>query len=359
MMAVCLRGIGKRYGTVVAVDGVDLDVPVGSRTVIVGPSGSGKTTLLRLVAGFEAPDTGRVLMAGETVAEGPMAVPAHRREIGFVPQDGALFPHLSVGANIGFGLERRMPQREARIVELLDMVELPRHMRDRRPHELSGGQQQRVALARALARQPRLMLLDEPFSALDTGLRASMRKSVTRLLDAAGITAIMVTHDQAEALSFADQMVVLREGRLAQAGPPQEVYTRPRDVETASFLGEAIVLAAELDDGWAACELGRIPADSDGRRGPARIMLRPEQLRLEPDTPSAAPGDAASPLCHGLVTEVEYGGALSTLAVVLQPAAADGPAMGVPPLLIRWPSAALPARGTQVRIAVSGKAHVF
>ncbi len=353
MTYLTLRGICRRYGSVSALEAIDLDVPAASRTAIVGPSGSGKTTLLRIIAGFEAPDVGSVVLDGAVVADGPVAIPAHRRNVGFVPQDGALFPHLSVGANIGFGLERRMPGREARILELMDLVDLARSLRDRRPHQLSGGQQQRVALARALARRPRLMLLDEPFSALDAGLRTSTRKSVSRLLGAAGITAILVTHDQAEALSFADQVAVLRDGRLAQVGPPRELYLRPKDGETASFLGEAILLPAELSgDGWATCRLGRVAIDPASRHGPARLMLRPEQLQLAP-----AAADEADAACHGLVTEVEYGGAVSTVTVDLAAAAPD--TVTVPPLLIRCPSDRLPAPGTRVRIAVQGTAHVF
>jgi iron(III) transport system ATP-binding protein len=166
----------------VALNAVDLSVPAGSRTAIVDPSGSGKTTLLRIIAGFEAPDAGSVTLAGENLADGPDTIPAYRRCIGVVMQDGALFPHLSIAGNIGFGLERSSSYRARRIAELMRMVELDVAMLDRRPDELSGGQQQRVALARALAREPRLMLLDEPFSALDAGLRSSTRKMVTNLL---------------------------------------------------------------------------------------------------------------------------------------------------------------------------------
>ncbi len=204
----------KRYGAMVALDGVSLEVASGSRTAIVGPSGSGKTTLLRLIAGFEGPDAGRIALDGAVLADGPAIVPAHRRGIGFVTQDGALFPHLTIADNIGFGLERGAADRDDRIRALMRTVDLDPRLLERRPHQLSGGQQQRVALARALARRPRLMLLDEPFSALDTGLREATRKAVAALLQEAGVTTILVTHDQAEALSFADQVAVLREGRL-------------------------------------------------------------------------------------------------------------------------------------------------
>ena len=254
-----LKALYKNYGAVRALDGVDLLVQPGSRTAIVGPSGSGKTSLLRVIAGFEVPDAGRVTLGGQLLADGPEAVPAHRRGIGYVPQDGALFPHLSVADNVGFGLARNDPQRSQRIAELMDMVSLDAAMLQRRPHELSGGQQQRVALARALALRPRLMLLDEPFSALDTGLRAATRKAVAQLLQSAGITTILVTHDQSEALSFADQVAVMRHGRLAQVGSPTELVPAPGRCGDRQFPGRSHRLAGNADGG-----LGRL------RTGPRR-----------------------------------------------------------------------------------------
>ena len=343
-----ITGISKSYGPVRALDDVSLDVAAASRTAVVGPSGSGKTTLLRLIAGFEAPDAGRITLDGETLADGPAMVPAHRRGIGIVAQDGALFPHLSVAENIGFGIERGAADREQRIVALIDMVELDRAMLARRPHQLSGGQQQRVALARALARKPRLMLLDEPFSALDTGLRENMRKAVARVLRTAGITAVLVTHDQAEALSFADQVAVLRAGRLVQAGTPQQLYGKPCDRETATFLGDAVLLPADLDNGFADCALGRIAADTEGRRGRAEIMLRPEQLRL-----SAAGGEDPASLCTGTVADVEFGGAVCAVTLSLCGAEAAGP------VVVKTSSVDLPEVGSMVSVAVVGKAHVF
>ncbi len=340
-----LEGVGRRYGGVTALDGIDLKVRQGGRTAVIGPSGSGKTTLLRLVGGFQKPDAGRITLGGEVLADERTFVPAHRRGIGLVPQDGALFPHLSVAANIGFGLERRLPGRDRRILALMDAVELDGRLAGRRPHQLSGGQQQRVALARALARQPRLMLLDEPFSALDTGLRESMRKSVARILDAAGITAIMVTHDQAEALSFADQVAVLRDGRLAQAGPPRDLYFRPVDRETALFLGEAILMPALLADGWGETPLGRIAVDAAGRQGAAEIMLRPEQLRLT----KAMPDETDAAACYATVAELGFAGATCTVALRLD----DGQGQ----VQVRTSGIDAPAVGSRVRIAVEGPAH--
>ena len=346
-----IRAVRKSYGPVTALDGVDLSVSAGSRTAIVGPSGSGKTTMLRIIAGFEAPDAGRVLLDGELLADGPQSVPAHQRGIGYVPQDGALFPHLSVADNIGFGLPRQAPDRTARIAELLDMVALDGAMRERRPHELSGGQQQRVALARALAQRPRLMLLDEPFSALDTGLRAATRKAVAQLLSSAGITTILVTHDQAEALSFADQVAVMRNGRLAQVGRPRDLYLRPSDPATARFLGEAVVLSAYMSGGWADCTLGRLATDDALRSGAVQIMLRPEQLQLEEITQADhAPSNDS---CTGTVLEADFCGPVCELTVRLSGDGADQL------LRVSSPGVNAPVVGTRVRIQVVGQAHVF
>ena len=340
-----IGGTSKRYGAVTALDAIDLSIPKGSRTAIVGPSGSGKTTLLRIIAGFEAQDAGRIVLDGIELADGARAMPAHLRGIGFVPQDGALFPHLDVAANIGFGLSADDPRRTSRIADLMALVELPPAMAARRPHELSGGQQQRVALARALAREPKLMLLDEPFSALDTGLRASMRKAVASVLGTVGITAILVTHDQAEALSFADQVAVMREGRLAQVGTPRELYARPADAHVAAFLGDAIIVPARIAGGIAACALGRIPV-APGSAGEARIMVRPEQITLETVSgPSAEPAPG-----FGRIVEAEFAGASCAVSVRL----ADGSQILVP-----VPAADLPAAGAVVRFALAGTAHVF
>ena len=224
------RNLAKSFNGSAVLENIDLRLRPGSITAVVGSSGCGKTTLLRLIAGFETPDAGTVTIAGRQVASPESAVAAHRRGVGYVAQDGALFPHLTVGQNISYGLPgtaRSAPVR-ARVAELLETVSLDPSYASRRPHQLSGGQQQRVALARALARQPVLMLLDEPFSALDTGLRASTRKAVAQLLAAAGVTTLLVTHDQEEALSIAGQVAVMRDGRFTQVGTPQQVYLRPQ-----------------------------------------------------------------------------------------------------------------------------------
>jgi iron(III) transport system ATP-binding protein len=345
MTFLTIEGASKRYGAVAALDEISLSVPAGSRTAIVGASGSGKTTLLRLIAGFEAPDSGRLTLDGTVLADGPAIIPAHRRGIGFVTQDGALFPHLTIAQNIGFGLERGAPDREEHIRALLQTVDLDPRVLERRPHQLSGGQQQRVALARALARRPRLMLLDEPFSALDTGLRENTRKAVAALLEQAGITTILVTHDQTEALSFAHQVAVLSEGRLAQAGPPHDLYRRPRDRKTALFLGEAVLLKGEAGVGWVDCALGRLPAGTHGHRGQVEIMLRPEQIKFTPVDDDASQG------CFAHVVEVEFGGALRAVTVEL---ISDGMK-----LRITGTGLDLPPAGCRVRLNVAGPAHVF
>jgi iron(III) transport system ATP-binding protein len=352
-----LESVTRRFGSVTALDGIDLDIPKGTRTAIVGPSGSGKSTLLNLVAGFDAPDSGRILLDGECLADGRHVVPAHRRAIGVVSQDGALFPHLDVENNIGFGLPRRAADRQKVIAGLMDLVELDRSMLSRRPHQLSGGQQQRVALARALARKPRLMLLDEPFSALDAGLRESMRAVVVSVLEKAGVASLLVTHDQAEALSFADQVAVLREGRLVQYGQPRTLYFAPADPVTAGFLGDAIILPATVVDGWAECPMGRVRADSGDRRGAAEIMLRPEQIRLAA-LPQAIAAGGLPKFCRARVEAVAFGGSLCTVSLVL--AGDDGvvPA-GAGVYRVKVLSVEAPLPGESVALHLEGVAHLF
>lgn len=343
MTVLSIENVSKRYGKVQALDQVSVEATSGMRTAVVGPSGSGKTTLLRMIAGFETPDGGRVSVGGEMLADAATSVPAHLRSIGIVAQDGALFPHLTVADNIGFGISRTDRQRNERILSLLDMVELDQGMLSRRPHQLSGGQQQRVALARALACRPRLMLLDEPFSALDTGLRENMRKTVSRLLQSAGVTTILVTHDQEEALSFADRVVVMREGRVVQAGTPLELYFHPKDRATALFMGDAVLLPAIAKGSIANCALGNVSI-AGHHKGKVEIMLRPEQIRIA--------SDSGSDDTTGQVVDVEFSGATSTIAVALNGAA-------LPPIRIKTSSVALPSPGSYVRLDVAEKAHVL
>ncbi|MGN6304113.1 MAG: ABC transporter ATP-binding protein, partial [Mesorhizobium sp.] len=337
-----LTALTRSYGPVRALAGIDLAVEAGTRTAIVGPSGCGKTTLLRLIAGFEAPNSGRIVLDGEIMADGAAFVPAHKRGIGLVAQDGALFPHLSIADNIGFGMPRSAADRTERVAELAYIVGLDKAILKRRPHELSGGQQQRVALARAMACKPRLMLLDEPFSALDTGLRSSMRKAVAELLENAGITTILVTHDQAEALSFADQVAVMREGAFSQVGTPRDLYLRPKNRMVAEFLGDAIVVPARIAGGFAQCSLGRIAVDSADRRDMARIMLRPEQVLLKRTSNEGMSG--TPDMLFAEVTEMEFAGAVCTVAVRLlnNPDPPDAAAIGSTPLILKKPGIEAP-----------------
>lgn len=280
MTDLTVEDLTKSFGATPVLTGVDLHVPRGSLTALLGPSGCGKTTLLRLIAGFDVPDSGRVLIGDRVVASAGRGVAARRRGVGFVPQEGGLFPHLTVAGNVAFGLPRRQRRDTGRIRELLALVGLDAELAGRSPHQLSGGQQQRAALARALAPEPSLVLLDEPFSSLDAALREETRRAVTAALAATGATAVLVTHDQAEALSTADQVAVLRGGRLVQLTDPRTLYRRPSDLDVATFVGEAVVLDGEVRGGRAQCALGEVAVEPATPDGPARLLLRPEQLRL-------------------------------------------------------------------------------
>ncbi|SES07680.1 ABC transporter ATP-binding protein [Rhizobium sp. NFR03] len=356
MSLLSIESISKTYGRDArALIDVSLVVPAGARTAIVGPSGSGKTTLLKLIAGFERPTAGRITLEGAVLAAEGIHVPAHKRGIGIVSQDGALFPHLTVGENIGFGLPKRQEGRDKRIAELMSTVELDAEMLSRRPHQLSGGQQQRVALARALALEPRLMLLDEPFSALDTGLRDTMRRTVARILAASGTTSILVTHDQGEALSFADHVAVFREGRLVQAGSPQSLYRCPVDRQTALFLGDAVLLDAIVTAGQAETVLGTLPVGSvekgsSDTASTSLVMLRPEQLRIR------WLGLGEAELVKGArarVLDSEFGGGLCRLTVEV----GEGAARTVLELRVSGFDVAAP--GETVAIEVVGQGHAL
>ena len=320
MSFLTVASLGKTYGHTAALFGIDMVVKQGSRTTILGPSGSGKTTLLRLIAGFAVPDTGSITLDGKVLADARSFIPAHLRGIGVVMQDGALFPHLTIAENIGFGL-KATPDRQARVKEMLDLVGLDPAMLTRKPDQLSGGQQQRVALARALAMKPRLLLLDEPFSALDTSLRTATRNAVAAALDAAGVTAILVTHDQAEALSFSDQVVLLEQGRLMQSGTPQDLYFRPNTARVAHFLGEAVILPATIANGLAKCSLGLIPVNADGFEGRADILLRPEQISVTEQGTEEA---------HAIVEATHFAGAATTVTVRLLTATEVGQTLTLP-----------------------------
>lgn len=272
--AIRAHGIDKSFGATKAVDGADLTVPVGSLVALLGPSGSGKSTLLRIIAGFEAPDAGTVEIGDTPVVGNGLWVEPERRRVGMVFQDGALFPHLTIERNVAFG-----EPEEGRVEACLELVGLA-HRAKAYPHELSGGERQRVALARALAPDPAVVLLDEPFAALDAGLRTSLREEVAAILRDAGASALLVTHDQQEALSLADQVAVMDGGRIVQSGSPEEVYGRPATRWVAGFLGAAEVLEGTAAAGHVDTELGRVRCDDAVADGPVEIVIRPEALRL-------------------------------------------------------------------------------
>jgi iron(III) transport system ATP-binding protein len=277
-----VRGLSRSYGGHPALADADVTVEEGSITVVLGPSGSGKTTLLRLVAGFERPDAGTVTVGGQLVAGPGRLVPPERRRVAIVPQEGALFPHLSVAANIAFGLHRG-PDRSARVTECLELVGLAGYER-RRPDQLSGGQQQRVALARALAPHPSLILLDEPFSALDAAMRPQVRADVVAALRADGATAVVVTHDRDEALALADQVVVMIDGRIEQAADPVTLYRSPANSRVAEFIGRGEVVRGVRDGDVVRTPSGELPVDPASRTsdGEVDVVVRPEPVLVYP-----------------------------------------------------------------------------
>jgi iron(III) transport system ATP-binding protein len=349
MMALEVTGLRKSYGPVPVLGGVSLSAAPGTLTAVLGTSGAGKTTLLRVVAGFEAADQGTVTLGGVTVDSGRGRVPPERRHIGYVPQDGALFPHLTVRGNVAFALRRgallaRRGREDGLVAEMLDLVGLA-EFGGRYPHELSGGQQQRVAIARALASRPRLVLLDEPFAALDAGLRATVRADVLGALRATGTTGVLVTHDQDEALSVADRVAVLRDGTITQAGTPEAVYATPADPWTAAFVGTANLLPGVLEAGGQGgpcvrTALGSHVLRAEVTTGQAEVtvLVRPEQVTLS--------GADAS----GTVTGARYHGHDAMVSV-------DVP--GVGPVHARTTGAGLPGTGDKVALGVDGPVTVW
>jgi iron(III) transport system ATP-binding protein len=287
--ALACSELRRTFAGTLAVDGVDLTVPDGSLTALLGPSGCGKTTVLRMIAGLISPDQGEIRIHGQLVTGPGVSVPPERRDVGMVFQDYALFPHLSVARNVGYGLTR-LPRgrRRKRVAEVLDLVGLG-GFRDRLPTELSGGQQQRVALARALAPSPALVLLDEPFSNLDASLRNSVREDVRRILREARTTALFVTHDQEEALSLADEVAVMDDGRIHQVADPQTLYTTPASRFVAEFVGEADVLPGTRAGRYLVdTPLGRLPTTDAVPTGNVAVVVRPESLRVRPYPQGAA-----------------------------------------------------------------------
>ncbi|HYZ63726.1 MAG TPA: ABC transporter ATP-binding protein [Acetobacteraceae bacterium] len=315
-----VESLAKRFGAHTVLSGVDLAVQSGGITALLGASGSGKTTLLRLIAGFERADSGRIAIGGEDVAGPGLHLPPERRRIGYVPQEGALFPHLTVAGNVGYGLDRA-GRRSGRVEQVLRLTGLEA-LADRYPRQLSGGQQQRTALARALAPRPKLVLLDEPFNALDRELRATLCHEVTSAIRAAGATAVLVTHDPEEAFASADQVAVIHGGRVAQCAPPETVYRRPADLDVARLTGPVLLLDATLEEAGARTALGLIAGESG--TGACRVMIRPEQVVLAAEGAPARIVSLAFRGDHTLVT-AEVGGLqipVRTDGIGLEPGAA-------------------------------------
>ena len=298
-IAVSLRGLTKRYGRVTAVDGIDLDIREGELLTLLGPSGSGKTTTLRMVAGFELPSEGTIHLGGVDVT----GRPPFERDVNTVFQDYALFPHMSVAGNVDYGLRVRKvakAERRERVAAALARVRLD-DFGERRPSQLSGGQRQRVALARALVNRPRVLLLDEPLGALDRQLRQEMQVELKAIQAAVGITFVVVTHDQEEALTMSDRIAVLRDGRIEQVGAPAAVYERPANPFVAGFVGTSNVLA------------GRAAAELVGE--PGTFTVRPEKIQvLGPDAEAPAGHCQAA----GTVRDVAYAGPVTRLTVTLE-----------------------------------------
>ena len=315
-------------------EGISLTLPAGSFGTVLGPSGSGKTTLLRVIAGLHRHTDGSIHLAGRRIDD----LPPERRTIGLVPQDGALFPHLTVTENIEFGLPRS-DRRGRRTTAMLDLLELGRYA-DRFPHQLSGGQAQRVAVARALAPAPALVLLDEPFSALDAALRGEVRDGVRAALGETGTTALLVTHDRNEALSMSTQLIVVSDGRIRQTGSPYEIYSEPVDVWTGRFLGDANILDGVSDGSVADTALGPL-RHRPISPGPVTVLIRPEQLRLGPEAAEGISATVRSTryLGHSGIVTVDLGGSVTTSA--------------------RITATPMPSPGSRVTVAVDGHVRAY
>ena len=356
-----LEGLVRRYGAVTALDGLELSLAPGELVALLGPSGCGKTTALRLLAGLEDADDGRVVIDGQDVTR----LPANKRDMGMVFQAYSLFPNMTARQNVAFGLRMRGvgdAERKKRAGEMLDLVGLSVQA-DRYAHQMSGGQQQRVALARALAIRPRVLLLDEPLSALDAKVRAQLRDEIRRVQLEVGITTLFVTHDQEEALAIADRVGVMRAGRIEQLGPPVEVYSRPANPFVAEFVGLTNRIPANVSGGSVDVLGVKLPlVDPSAQDGPAVALVRPEAISLAGRVAGTVAGTAGSDPRVGQVIATAFLGAVSRITVDLGAAgtvlaqlptaqAADYPPgtlckleLRTDPVLVAPPDAAIPGR---------------
>ena len=339
-----ISNLSKSYDRQPVLNDLNLSVSSGQLVAILGASGSGKTTLLRLICGFERADAGGIEIDGRAVSGPRTHLPPEQRQVGYVAQEGALFPHLSVADNIAFGLSRRMRRAHDRVAELLDLVGLPRSFATRPPQALSGGEQQRVALARTLALSPKLVLLDEPFSALDATLRVETRGAVAAALAGSGATALLVTHDQAEALSMGHAVAVLQNGKLMQVADPVTLYRRPRSAELARFVGEAVLLPGIAQNGYVTCLLGRLPLAPGAPEGRVQVLLRPEQIQLSAATEGGL---------HACITDVTFYGHDASVSLLVSDRGQSRT------IIARVPGFANVERGTEVALSVSGDVVAF
>ncbi len=343
MARLSVTQLTKTFGGKPVLKGVDLEVCAGALVAVLGSSGSGKTTLLRLICGFERADSGGVEIDGRIVTGAGVHAPPERRRIGYVAQEGSLFPHLTVFDNVAFGLPRSERRARARIEALLASVGLPAAYADRAPHQLSGGEQQRVALARALAPGPKLVLLDEPFSSLDAALRVETRQAVATALAASGATALLVTHDQSEALAMGSEVAVLRDGVLAQIATPETLYRQPVDAAMARFVGEAVILPGAVTADFATCALGRLPLARPVPDGPADVMVRPEQIRFVSTPNAEAP--------RARVVAVTFFGQDASVRLAL--------VGGQEAIASRVPGHRAPRPGDEVRLSIEGTVMAY